>query len=372
MAEVRATRVVFAASDSARGLLEAMPAPALVLNSYRQVVAANRRALTALGEETVDGILGRRPGEVLLCVHASDAADGCGAGPTCDVCGAVLAVSHAIATGNVCVEECRIRTHQVVDGGALDLEVFASALPVGGEQLVLVSLRDISAQKRRAVLERVFFHDVLNVTTGIHAIAELLVDGEPSPGEEEEYKQDLLQMVRQAHDEIVSYRQLLDAEKGSLAVNPQAASVPVLLESVAQLYRSHQVAAGRNLVIGQAPAEDVVVDATLVRRVLGNLVKNALEAVPEGATVTLSAYDLDDSIVLEVANPGVMPDHVRKQVFQRSFSTKAGEGRGIGTHSVKLITERYLGGTVGFTSEAPGGTVFTVTIPNRPPIPPRA
>ncbi len=51
------------------------------------------------------------------------------------------------------------------------------------------------------------------------------------------------------------------------------------------------------------------------------------------------------------------------QVFQRSFSTKAERGRGIGTYSVKLFVERYLRGTVGFTSAEPDGTTFSVTLP---------
>jgi sensor histidine kinase regulating citrate/malate metabolism len=61
-----------------------------------------------------------------------------------------------------------------------------------------------------------------------------------------------------------------------------------------------------------------------------------------------------------------MPREVQLQVFQRSFSTKARSGRGIGTYSIKLFVERYLKGTVGFTSDEPGGTTFTVTLPKEP------
>jgi signal transduction histidine kinase len=44
-------------------------------------------------------------------------------------------------------------------------------------------------------------------------------------------------------------------------------------------------------------------------------------------------------------------------VFQRSFSTK-GTGRGLGTYSIKLLTERYLGGRVWFESAEGHGTTF--------------
>jgi sensor histidine kinase regulating citrate/malate metabolism len=57
-----------------------------------------------------------------------------------------------------------------------------------------------------------------------------------------------------------------------------------------------------------------------------------------------------------------MPSEVQLQVFQRSFSTK-GAGRGLGTYSMKLISERYLQGCVSFVSTAPDGTVFSADYP---------
>ncbi len=57
-----------------------------------------------------------------------------------------------------------------------------------------------------------------------------------------------------------------------------------------------------------------------------------------------------------------MPREVQLQIFQRSFSTK-GLGRGLGTYSVRLLTERYLKGSVSFTSSAEFGTTFRVRCP---------
>ncbi len=105
-----------------------------------------------------------------------------------------------------------------------------------------------------------------------------------------------------------------------------------------------------------------VSDLALVRRVLDNLVKNAVEACGEGQTVTVKACRRGGGVEFEVHNPGGMPPDVRLQIFQRSFSTK-GEGRGLGTYSVKLLTERYLKGKVHFTSSDKAGTTFTVTYP---------
>jgi sensor histidine kinase regulating citrate/malate metabolism len=53
------------------------------------------------------------------------------------------------------------------------------------------------------------------------------------------------------------------------------------------------------------------------------------------------------------------------QLFQRSFSTKAATGRGVGTYSMRLLGEQYLGGRVEFTSREPDGTTFTLILPKQ-------
>jgi sensor histidine kinase regulating citrate/malate metabolism len=60
--------------------------------------------------------------------------------------------------------------------------------------------------------------------------------------------------------------------------------------------------------------------------------------------------------------PVFMPEEVQLQVFARSFSTK-GPGRGVGTYSIKLPTERYLGGRASFETCRETGTTFTVRYP---------
>ena len=94
------------------------------------------------------------------------------------------------------------------------------------------------------------------------------------------------------------------------------------------------------------------------------MIKNALEATAAGGVVTVRCRPkAKRHVVFSVHNPGVMPADVQLQIFQRSFSTKAASGRGIGTHSMKLLGERYLGGKVAFVSREPEGTTFTLTLP---------
>jgi signal transduction histidine kinase len=110
---------------------------------------------------------------------------------------------------------------------------------------------------------------------------------------------------------------------------------------------------------------DFVSDQNLLKRVIGNMAKNALEASKPGDSITLGCRREDGRICFYVHNPGYMQKSVQLQVFQRSFSTK-GVGRGLGTYSIKLLTTRYLGGEVHFDTSPEKGTTFTVSIPPSP------
>jgi sensor histidine kinase regulating citrate/malate metabolism len=88
-----------------------------------------------------------------------------------------------------------------------------------------------------------------------------------------------------------------------------------------------------------------------------------LEATKAGGTVSLGAEVNAADCTFWCQNDGAIPREVALQIFQRSFSTK-GRGRGIGTYSIKLLGERYLGGQVSFTSMPETGTRFQIRLPH--------
>ncbi len=345
-------------------LLDAIPDYALVLNRERQVVAANRRLLDAFGMQGIN-LIGKRPGEVFGCIFSSEGPSGCGTGNHCSVCGAVMSILESQETLVQSCHECRI-TLNGNGGTSLDLEVCSSPATVNGIPVTVCVMRDISDQKRRSVLERVFFHDVINTAGGIHGIAALLAENrELSPEKQTEYVEWMVQLSSRLIDEINHQRKLLSAEKGEFKPDLGMIHIPDLIREVHALYVNHDITAGRELLMGEVVDCSIESDGQILRRILGNLVKNALEATPRGGTVTLSCTDKGGRVIFGITNPGVMPAEVQLQIFQRSFSTKAGTGRGIGTYSVKLFGERYLKGKVAFTSREPEGTTFTLSIPKR-------
>jgi signal transduction histidine kinase len=251
---------------------------------------------------------------------------------------------------------------------ALDLLVTARQATADGRRLCICILRDISDQKRRAILEDLFFHDILNTAGGISALAGLLTDPERvlPPDREKDCRSGMARLSQRLIQEISHQRDLLEAERGLFVPRVEDVAVPDVARDVRELYRGHPVAKGRRIEIREQAACTISSDGVIIRRVLGNLVKNALEATAEGGVVSIACRDLGERIAFEVHNPGVMSREVQLQVFQRSFSTKAARGRGIGTYSIKLFVERYLKGAVGFTSAEPEGTTFRVTVPKEP------
>ncbi|AJE03660.1 PAS domain-containing sensor histidine kinase [Geobacter pickeringii] len=362
--EVRSTRRRVLRDAALRSLLEALPDYVLILNHERQVVAANSRLLSAFDLEDIEKIIGKRPGEVLGCIFSSRGPAGCGTSPNCQACGAFISILESQQLREQNCQECRITLNREGSRVSLDLEVISNPAQVDGLPLTVCIIRDISDQKRRNVLERVFFHDVINTAGGIHGIASMLAQSDGLPRDKElQYKEWMVQLSNRLIDEINHQRKLLAAERGEFKPDPGMVDVPELLREVHALYVNHDIADGRMLIIGPTSDCLLVSDAAILRRILGNLVKNALEASARGETVTLAGADHGETVTFTVHNPGVMSPEVQLQVFQRSFSTKEGTGRGIGTYSVKLFGERYLKGTVGFTSREPDGTTFFISTP---------
>jgi len=356
---IRAQAQSFADRPVGAWALDAVPDIFLVVNEQRQIVFANQALANLLGQADHAHLCGLRPGEALGCVHASQSPGGCGTTEFCSTCGAVLAILAGLA-GEPAQQECRITLR---GGGSLDLRVWATPLRHDGQAYAIFAVKDISHEKRRQALERIFFHDILNTAGGVHGLAELIQDA--SAQELDELKEDIYALSDRLIDEIKTQRELVAAENHELAVHPQLINALNLLREVEALYRSHEAARGRRLLVHPG-AQEVVFhsDDTLLRRVIGNMVKNALEASRPGETVTLDCRWQERGVAFHVHNPAYMPRDVQLQVFQRSFTTK-GAGRGLGTYSMQLLTERYLRGRVSFASTPDDGTTFTACYPIR-------
>jgi len=356
--EIRRKATLVRETEWIKRVLDAMPNMAMILNSNRQIVAANELLLRTLNVATSQ-IIEERPGEAVGCIRAKDGPDGCGTSHHCANCGAVNAILGSQGQGKTTVRESRILIDTADGLAQLDLKVTATPLQVGADRLTLIVLEDISQAKRLALLQRLFFHDVLNIAGCIRGYAEILADGATDAS----LCGDVARLVDQLVEEIHAHRDLVYAESGDLDIQPTPVQVFQTLDDLKLQYARHPAAEGREIKLENVWNGMITTDRRLLLRVLGNMIKNALEATSPGRAVTLGCTDGGNGTTFTVHNTEVMPEDVQLQVFQRSFSTKAQSGRGIGTYSMKLFGERYLGGKVEFTSRSPEGTTFSLTLP---------
>lgn len=340
-------------------LLDGFPEPAMILNHERQIVLANDK-LSSLLARPPESLLGLRPGEAFQCIHAAEEAAGCGTTRFCRYCGAANAIVGSQRTAMPNVQDCRLQTTAPSPRDTFDLRVWVTPLVIGGEALTIFAVRDVSDEKRRQALERLFFHDVLNTVSALSGVLQIWprLDGPAA----NEAAQQANELTDELIEEIRAQRDLAAAERRDLTVAPAVVDAEQLLHRMCASYARHSAADGKTLALGEARAGATFhSDPRLLMRVLGNLIKNALEASRPGQMVTVSFED-EPTPTFHVHNPTMMSEAVQAQMFQRSFSTK-GLGRGLGAYGVRLLTEEYLGGTVTFHSTLEEGTTFTVRLP---------
>ena len=99
-----------------------------------------------------------------------------------------------------------------------------------------------------------------------------------------------------------------------------------------------------------------------LREALINLVLNAVDAMPEGGSITLETRHEQDWVLLSVTDTGTgIPPDARRRIFEPFFTTK--ESRtGLGLSIVSGIISSQ-GGTIGVASEVGLGTTFTIRLP---------
>jgi two-component system nitrogen regulation sensor histidine kinase NtrY len=108
------------------------------------------------------------------------------------------------------------------------------------------------------------------------------------------------------------------------------------------------------------------IDRTLVARALTNLIENALQAMPQGGRIAISARPAGREVTIAVADTGVgMDPDAASRAFEPYFSTKTG-GSGLGLPNAKRYVE-LSGGSTSLTTVPGEGTTITLTLPAAAP-----
>jgi signal transduction histidine kinase len=103
-------------------------------------------------------------------------------------------------------------------------------------------------------------------------------------------------------------------------------------------------------------------DTTFIRRILTNLVNNAIQAMPNGGELELTCFSKKDKMFVTISDMGVgIPDHFKQNIFSPMMTTKS-KGQGLGLAVAKRLVEA-INGKIDFESELGKGTKFKSSFP---------
>jgi signal transduction histidine kinase len=344
------------------GLMKSISGLVAVLNSARQIVSVNDVGLCELGISDAGAVLGLRLGEMIHCVHATEGPGGCGTTAWCASCGAAIAVVSAVDHDD---PEERICAATLERNGHQEDRCFrVQAIPLHfkEERFVLLFMQDITDQQSREEVGAVFYHDLSNSLTGLMGVSDLLA-AELSDNKDVRSVQTLIRLICR---DVGLYRMCCFAEDAQYQPVFEQVRLGDLLEELRLNLERSDIAGGKMFEIKSGGSDvTVMADRSLLRRILLNMLTNAFEASAAGEMVRFWVEQEVDCDVCCVWNPAVIPSEVQLRIFQRHFSTKPGEGRGLGTFAMRLFAENVSGGRISFTSSAEKGTLFRLALPRR-------
>lgn len=343
------------------GLMQAANSLFTILNEHRQIVAINESFLKMMGIEDAAAVLGLRNGEYVKCIHSDEMPGGCGTSSYCSTCGSIIATIAAMDLNEPVERMCAITIERDNKEADLYFQVRCCPVTIDNKNFILMFLQDVSVQQQCANLERTFFHDISNVLMAlVGKSAQLAKNGEQPQA------LDVQTLVTRLVQEFSVQKSLANSFSHTYQPLYRDISVNKVLGSLDEFFRS-DLNGGDKPVHFQLAREDVtlVTDECLLRRVVENMINNALDASDGHVPVRVYVEPDGAALAFCVWNDGVIPDEIAKRIFQRNFSTKEGLGHGLGTFSMKFFGEQVLGGNVSFTTSREGGTLFKFTLQHR-------
>ena len=298
----------------------------------------------------------QQPGDLLKCANALQAHDGCGTHENCEYCKLRNMVEQSIR------EHKKLNTDaQLLTEGNREYDVHAISTPftVHGEEYSIIVLRDITDRTREVMMERIFFHDLLNLSGALNGILHCIEEGNYA-----ETIQVVKEISNQLMEEIYSQRDLIYAQNGILKPRLTRFRADTVLDYVRHvLYHAAKQKHEIEICVESTLTDEMLEsDKMLIHRMMHNLVKNACEASHPGDIVRVRAEVQADRVVYSVHNDSLIPEDVKHNMFLFGNSTK-GAGHGLGIYGTKLISENFLHGELTFHSEKGRGTGFYLSLP---------
>lgn len=236
----------------------------------------------------------------------------------------------------------------------------------------LVVERTLALQQEqylRSELIQLIVHDLKSPLSVIKGGINLLARARLGPLTETQTR--LLTNLEQSGDDILQMiNDLLDVERMEVGVLKLQVGIVEPETLLHECVNDSQIIAStykQNLTISHPVLPRIQVDKSLLRRVLNNLLTNALKFTPEGGQIHVAAAALGDYLLISVADngPGVPPAD-RERIFEKFTQVRGTErrGAGLGLTFCKMAIEAH-GGTITVGDSDSGGALFEIVLPQR-------
>ena len=207
-------------------------------------------------------------------------------------------------------------------------------------------------------------HNLNNLLNGILLPAQLLKDNLEDP--QDRQRAELIESAAKMSAELV--RRLNRAARRK-EEDPQAVEISPVVQEAMETTRSRWESEPQSrgiavdLVTQLGDAPPIHGTASELYDVLVNLIFNAVDAMPDGGTITIRSQALADHVQLTVSDTGIGMDmETRKRVFEPFFTDKLDPGRGLGLYTVYTSISNW-GGHIVVDSTLGEGTTFTMELP---------
>jgi signal transduction histidine kinase len=209
-------------------------------------------------------------------------------------------------------------------------------------------------------------HDLKNILNplSMHAQIAQRAIGRNNPAQATESLEEMRAVIRRGVETVERLRAFSRQAPEARAQRVDLSLLAREAVAIARPRMSSRPGALSRVVEELAEVAPVVGRAEEIVAAIVNLVANAIDATPDGGTITLRTATLDGRVCITVADTGPgIPQEVQARVFEPFFTTKGAEGTGLGLAMVFATMQRH-GGSVSLQTEPGKGAAFTLAFPS--------
>ena len=265
----------------------------------------------------------------------------------------LVGFTEQVAEGNL-DDQCEIKTQDEIGDLALAFNQMTRNLQQSRDKLIQAE-RLATAGKMSAS----FAHEIRNPLSSMRMLSQLLMQKPEMSAEQRQSLQYILEEIERIDNIVKGLMDFARPTTLNLAEQPLVPALQAVLSLMEANLTHHQI----RLVLEFAPdLPDLQFDSDKIKQAFMNVVLNAMEAMPQGGTLSVTTFKLEDGISIKVTDTGVgIPEADIEHLFEPFFSRKD-KGTGLGLANVKRILEEH-GGTVEIENALDEGATVSMWLP---------